>query len=159
MSGQEKMTWVDFDKRYDYLSKTDVIVSATSSPHYTLTKEEFEKKAGKKTYLLIDLAVPFDIDQEIGKIAGNTLYDIDYFEILSRENSNIKRSELGKAENLLEKCLEEILKNLYIREFKTHMGEKKTEDWYEKMVYYLKEVLDSDSFLHVLEKLEQKEQL
>ena len=39
-----------------------------------------------------------------------------------------------------------------------HMGEKKTEDWYEKMVYYLKEVLDSDSFLHVLEKLEQKEQ-
>ena len=38
-----------------------------------------------------------------------------------------------------------------------HMAGRKTEDWYSKMVYYLKDVLDSDEFLHVLGKLEQKE--
>ena len=36
-----------------------------------------------------------------------------------------------------------------------HMAGKKQEGWYSKMVYYLKEILDSDEFWHVLGKLEQ----
>lgn len=157
LSAHEKIILVDFDRRYDYVQEADAIVSATSSPHYTLTRGEYEKKSGKRECLLIDLAVPYDIDKEIEEMAGVTLYDIDYFETLSRENNNIKKGELDKAAGLLEECLEEVLKNLYIREFKMHMAGRKTEDWYSKMVYYLKDVLDSDEFLHVLGKLEQKE--
>lgn len=155
LSDREKMTLVDFDKRYDYVKQADAVISATSSPHYTLTRGEYERNSGKKECLLIDLAVPRDIDRELGKLDGITLYDIDFFENLSKENSNIKEGELGKAEGLLEECLEDVLKNLYIREFKMHMSGKKQEDWYSKMVYYLKEILDSNEFWHVLGKLEQ----
>jgi len=158
LSAHEKIVLVDFDKRYDYVQEADVIVSATSSPHYTLTRGEYEKRSGKRECMLIDLAVPYDIDKEIGRMAGITLYDIDYFETLSRKNNNIREGELGKAERLLDECLEEVLKNLYIREFMIHMAGKKKEDWYSKMLYHLKAILDSDEFLLVLRRLEQKDQ-
>lgn len=155
LSNDEQITFVDFHKRYDYLPEVDAIVSATSSPHYTLTRGEYEKRLQRKSHLLIDLAVPYDIDKEIGDISSVVLYDIDYFETLSRENNNLKLRELGKAEGLLEECVEEVMKNLYVREFNVHMEGKKLEEWFPKMVYRLKEVLDSDEFLHVLRKLEQ----
>lgn len=156
LSSYENIVWVDFDKRYDYVPQADAVISATSSPHYTLTRREFEKRSEGKEYLLIDLAVPYDIDKEIGKKEGITLYDIDYFESLSRKNNNIKMAELGKAEGLLEECLEEVLKNLYVRRFKMHMSGEEPEEWYYKMIFYLKDVLGSDEFLHVLDKLEKK---
>lgn len=155
LSSHEKISFVDFHKRYDFISEVDAIVSATSSPHYTLTEGEYDRRREKKGHLLIDLAVPFDIDKEIGRLSDVVLYDIDYFESLSKENSNIKFGELKKAERLLEERVEEVMKNLYVREFNIHMAGKKQEEWYPKMVYHLKEVLDSDELLRVLKKLEQ----
>lgn len=44
----------------------DVVISATSSPHYTVTKDELKENIKtKKSRLFIDLAVPNDIDYAI----------------------------------------------------------------------------------------------
>ena len=106
--------------------------------------------------MLIDLAVPYDIDKEIAECDGVTLYDIDYFRTLAKENSNIKLGELDRAEMLLEECMEEVMKNLYVREFRNHMDEKETEEWFPKMIYYLKDTLSSDEFRQVLKRVESK---
>lgn len=155
----DNIEWVDFESRYDYVQQADAVVSATASPHYTLTLEEFRKKAAQgNRQLLIDLAVPFDIDKEIGKFTGITLLDMDYFKTLAKENRNIKLGELDKAEHILEECAEEVLKKLYLRDFKEKIGIKYEEEWFRKMTCYLREVLDSEPFFEVLQRIYDKEE-
>lgn len=155
----DNIEWVDFESRYDYVQQADAIVSATASPHYTLTLEEFQKKAEQgKRQLLIDLAVPYDMDKEIGKLSGITLLDMDYFKALSKENRNIRLGELDKAEQILEECAEEVLKKLYLRDFKEKMGTRYEEEWFWKMTCFLREVLDSEPFFEVLQRIYDKEE-
>lgn len=154
LQGSGDMEWLDFEKRYDAVSKVTAIVSATSSPHYTLTKEEFLHWAGmSKSYLMVDLAVPCDIDKELGREENITLLDIDYFKTLSKENSSIKLGELDKADSILQECVEEVLKKLYLRDFKEKMADKCEEKWFQKMIYYLRDVLDSDQLLEVFDRI------
>lgn len=157
LAHKEQITFVDFSERYRYLSQVDAIVSATSSPHYTLTKEKYRKQA-KQKQLLIDLAVPYDIDKEIGELSGITLFDIDYFQTLSRENNHIRLDEAQKAEGILQDCVEEVMKNLHLREFNEKITLKEQETWFPKMIYYLKEILDSDQFAQVLCKIDEREE-
>lgn len=63
----------------EYLPQCDLVVSATASPNFTLREELFEEVELTKTLILIDLAVPRDIEPELGKLEGITLYDMDSF--------------------------------------------------------------------------------
>ena len=63
----------------DYLPKCDLVVSATASPNFTLREELFENLELEKSIVLIDLAVPRDIEPELGKFEGITLFDMDSF--------------------------------------------------------------------------------
>jgi glutamyl-tRNA reductase len=157
LQDNDNMEWIEFDKRYEMVSKVEVIVSATSSPHYTLTKEEFLRHRGQKNYLLIDLAVPYDLDKELGIVQGIALLDIDYFKTLSEENSNIKFGEMEKVEHILDECVEEVLKKLYMRDFQEKMNDKYEEKWFQKMLFYLRDVLDSEQLQEVLDKIYHQE--
>jgi len=152
---REGMSFIDYGKRYSVLPEVDAVVSATTSPHYTMTKGEYEKWNNGKGHLFIDLAVPCDIDREIADVEGVTLYNIDYFKLRAEQNYNIKRSEADRAEEILKMCVEEVMKNLYVKQF-YERNAKHREEWFAKMVYYLKEILDSDEFLRVLKRIEEK---
>lgn len=158
LQNSTNMEWLDFENRYDAVNRVSAIVSATVSPHYTLTKEKFIYHADAgNSYLMIDLAVPYDIDREIGRAENITLLDIDYFKMLSEKNSNIKMEELDKAEDILQECVEEVMKKLYIRDFREKMAEKYEEKCFHRMICYLKDVLESDRLLEVLDRIYHKE--
>lgn len=70
---------INYGERMDYLPECDLVVSATASPNYTLTEELFEDVRVERPMILIDLAVPRDIDPEIRKKDNITLYDMDSF--------------------------------------------------------------------------------
>lgn len=73
---------INYGERMELLPDCDLVVSATASPNYTLTKENFEEiKLDVASVVLIDLAVPRDIDPEVGKLQNVSLYDIDSFRI------------------------------------------------------------------------------
>lgn len=61
--------------------KCDLVVSATASPNYTLKKEQVAAVALDHDMVLLDLAVPRDMEPEIGKLFHVRLYDIDYFKV------------------------------------------------------------------------------
>ncbi len=67
---------LEYGKRYEELSGFDAVVSATLSPHYTLEEECFAKV---RPYpgLLVDLAVPRDIEVSIQKSRQVQMYDVD----------------------------------------------------------------------------------
>ena len=154
LQGGEGIAWIPFDKRYEVISGVAAVVSATGSPHYTITKDAFEKNCGKaQVYLMVDLAVPYDIDQDLAQLDKVTLYDIDYFENLSSENYNIKLNEIDKAKSILADCVEEVQKKLLIREFQVKQEETFQEKWFRKMISYLREALDSEQLEMVLTKI------
>ena len=70
---------IDYGERMSYVPRCDLIVSATASPNFTLREELFEQIELDKTLILTDLAVPRDIEPEIGRMEGVTLYDMDSF--------------------------------------------------------------------------------
>lgn len=72
---------INYGERMGFLPECDLVVSATASPNYTLTRELLEKVGLRKKLILIDLAVPRDLEPEIGTLPGITLYDIDSFKI------------------------------------------------------------------------------
>ena len=67
----------------EFFPSCDLIVSATASPNFTLTKELIQQTVTeKKQQILIDLAVPRDIEPSVKEIEGMTLYDIDSFKLI-----------------------------------------------------------------------------
>ncbi|MGN0710438.1 MAG: glutamyl-tRNA reductase [Anaerovoracaceae bacterium] len=67
---------IDYDERIAELDKNRVVISATASPHFTVTRENLEGKSFDSA-IWIDMAVPRDIDPEAGHYQGIELYDMD----------------------------------------------------------------------------------
>lgn len=71
---------IPYTQRYDYVGRCSIVMSATTSPHYTLTRDELIKACGTLEGLtLVDLAIPHDIEPALATAPGCTLYDIDSF--------------------------------------------------------------------------------
>lgn len=96
-------TEIPYEERYRYLKHMDVVISATSSPHYTLTYDKVKTAVtpGKKMAFM-DLAVPLDIESRIGTLENVGCFNIDDFSKTARENNDKKLKEAGQAENILE---------------------------------------------------------
>ncbi len=85
---------IDYGKRLELLPLCDLVVSATASPNTTLKLGHFETISVKKGLILLDLAVPRDIDPEIGTLDGITLYDIDDFHVPPSEEVDALRQQV-----------------------------------------------------------------
>ncbi|MGI6011053.1 MAG: glutamyl-tRNA reductase [Ruminococcus sp.] len=96
---------INYGERMNLLPECQVVVSATASPNYTLTRELLEEVTIDHPIILIDLAVPRDIEPEIRKMEGITLYDIDDFQITA-VGDHLKDS-LEQAEAILQEKEEE----------------------------------------------------
>ncbi len=70
---------INYGERQRLLKECEVVVSATSSPNYTLTKKMMELSGYHNGLLLIDLAVPRDMENSIRELPGITMYDVDDF--------------------------------------------------------------------------------
>ena len=70
---------INYGDRMEYLPQWDLVVSATASPNFTLREELFEGVQCKEKLVLIDLAVPRDIEPSLGEREGMVLYDMDSF--------------------------------------------------------------------------------
>ena len=72
---------INYGDRMELIPNCDLVVSATASPNFTLTKELLEQAEIAGHLVLIDLAVPRDIEPAAGSLPNVTLYDIDSFKI------------------------------------------------------------------------------
>lgn len=69
---------VPFEEKFKAVAENDVIISATSAPHLVLRHSDVAPLLDKtKEYTLLDLAVPRDIDDELGKLDNVTLFNLD----------------------------------------------------------------------------------
>lgn len=95
-------TIINIQEIYDFLNYIDFIISATSAPHFIIRKEEIIKCNVNKKILIIDLALPRDIEPEIEQINNNIkIYNIDNIKDKIKENLLFKKRELDKIENII----------------------------------------------------------
>lgn len=96
---------IDYHDRYAHLENYSVVVSATSSPHHTLVLEFF-RQVIQKPMLLIDLAVPRDIDPRIAGLPGMIVEDID--SIASDEIQDDHACQLQAIDAVIEKYSQDL---------------------------------------------------
>jgi len=96
---------VSFDELPQALERADMLVAATASPHLLLEARELSEVMGMRggrPLLLIDLAVPRDIDASCGEIDGVSLNDIDDLQAVIARNRRVRQAEARKAEGIIE---------------------------------------------------------
>ncbi len=94
---------VPFDDMPCRLHTADVVISATSAPHYILLKSDIEMAmAGRSNKLLIiDIANPRDVDQAAAEVPGVQLHNIDSLKNISRENMMQRMAEAARVEEII----------------------------------------------------------
>jgi glutamyl-tRNA reductase len=88
----------------EQLELADIVVSATNSPHHIVERDELEHVMGTRggrPLLLIDIAVPRDIEPECREIPGVTLHDIDDFQQIVERNASGREAEARRVEPIL----------------------------------------------------------
>jgi glutamyl-tRNA reductase len=96
---------VGLDGLPEQLLHADIVLSSTSSPHPIVGREELELVMAERdgrSLLLIDIAVPRDIDPGCGELEGVTLYDIDDLQAVVARNLDTRASEIPRAEEIVE---------------------------------------------------------
>jgi glutamyl-tRNA reductase len=96
---------VGLDRLPETLEAADIVLSSTSSPHAIVGHEELElvmTARGHRPLLLIDIAVPRDIDPRCGSLNGVTLRDIDDLESVIAQNLSARAADVPAAEEIVE---------------------------------------------------------
>ncbi|MFO1497826.1 MAG: hypothetical protein U1G07_05430 [Verrucomicrobiota bacterium] len=102
---------VPFTELPSALAQADIVISSTSAPHYVLEKEAIAaamRKRPDRPLLLIDLAVPRDIDPAALQVASVYLYNIDQLAELGRLNLERRQSEAAACEQLVADASREV---------------------------------------------------
>ncbi len=112
---------VAYDRRYTAIDGADILVSATTSPHYTVTREELERLPACPPWV-VDLAVPRDVEPAVGTLEGVTLFNVDDFSGSPQETD---AESLTHAEQIIEQHLREFYQWWDYRDSLPAIGELK----------------------------------
>ena len=105
-------TAVHYQKGNEAAARADIIVTSTGAPHYVLTEERLAAimKARKgRPLLLIDIAVPRDIEPSAADLPGISLYNIDDLTTTVAENEQSRQREAALAGTIVQEEAEELL--------------------------------------------------
>jgi glutamyl-tRNA reductase len=95
---------VPFEELSDQLIDADVVISSTGSPGYVLNqamvREAIQHRQGRPL-LLIDIAVPRDIEPLAGQLPGVELYDIDDLQTVAEADAQGLQRDIAWAEEIV----------------------------------------------------------
>lgn len=98
-----------FDTFKEHLHKFDIIISATSSESIILTKDDIEKAMKKRNYeslVIMDIAIPRDVDSGCKDIDYVFYHDIDSLNVIVQQNLAKRRNEIPKVEKIINEELD-----------------------------------------------------
>ena len=98
------------DALEEALDGVDIVISATSSEDYVITKEQLErvsKRNQRKPMFLIDLAMPRDIDPKAEDVDNAYLFNLDDLQEIVNSNLEKRKEEIPKSQQILLEYLDE----------------------------------------------------
>lgn len=104
----EAIHFDDWEKR---IGDVDIVVSSTSAPHPVIHKGQVEgvmrKRRGMPLFV-IDIAVPRDVEPEVGEVDGVYLYDIDTLEGIADDGRKQRAEQITLCEKIIDEELVKI---------------------------------------------------
>jgi glutamyl-tRNA reductase len=95
---------VPFDGIEEIIGAIDIIVSSSSAPHHLLDAERvmtFQERRGGRPLLIVDMAVPRDVDPDAGGVAGVHLLNIDDLQRVAETNREAREAFVPAAEQII----------------------------------------------------------
>jgi glutamyl-tRNA reductase len=96
---------VGFTKRGDAVAQADIVITSTSAQDFVIDRAMIEAAMHarpSRPLLLIDIAVPRDVDPVVAAVPGVHLYDIDELQSVAEKNLHLRRNEVAAAERIVE---------------------------------------------------------
>ncbi len=91
---------IAIDEVVDTLVTSDVLLSSTGAPGTLIERSDMEevmRRRDGRALLVVDVAVPRDVDPGVGQVFGVTLLDIDDLKALGEASLQARRAEVGKV--------------------------------------------------------------
>jgi glutamyl-tRNA reductase len=95
-----------------HLAEADIIISSTASPLPILGKGAVESALQKRKHqpvFMVDIAVPRDIEAEVGKLDDVYLYTVDDLDEVIQENMRSRQEAALQAQEIIEQHTEEFM--------------------------------------------------
>lgn len=95
---------VHFEDWAREFANIDIVISSTSAPHYVLDRVKLEpllKLRKNHPLLLIDIAVPRDIEPEVNFMEDVYLYNIDDLQAIAADYLRQRKDEIARCEAII----------------------------------------------------------
>lgn len=110
LAGRLGASFARFEEFPRRLRTADIVVSATAAPHSVITRELVERalpEGPDHPLLMVDIAMPRDIDADVAEIPNLFVYDIDDLRQIVDDNLERRQKEIPKAERIVSTAVEE----------------------------------------------------
>ena len=104
---------VPYAQWIDRHAETDILISSTGSREPILTAQQFKPIPKRRSYrpiLLIDIAVPRDIESAVGEDDSVFLYNIDDLQAVTEANLAQRREAIGRSQEIVEAAVMEYIR-------------------------------------------------
>jgi len=105
---------IHFDDWAQEFRRVDIVISSTSAPHYVLDRARLEPLMalrGQAPLLLVDIAVPRDIDPEVNFLDNVYLYNVDDLQAIADDYLKQRREELAKCDAIIREKVAGLFEN------------------------------------------------
>lgn len=101
-------TAVPFEDLDACLERADIVISSTGSEQFVIGRELVERVMARRPnrpMVMIDIAVPRDIDPMVRDVPGVHLYDIDALQGIAQAHVNLRKSEVVHVEEIIDEAV------------------------------------------------------
>ncbi len=89
---------IELEQISEYLTQVDAVIACTAAPEYLIKAEQFQVQ---RPLLMLDLAVPRNLDPDLAKHAQLTLYDIDHLQNQVNMSLEQRRCYIAQAQTII----------------------------------------------------------
>jgi glutamyl-tRNA reductase len=103
---------VHFEEWAGEFDKIDIVISSTAAPHYVLDRGKLQplmKLRKNRPLLLIDIAVPRDIEPEVNFLDNVYLYNIDDLQAIADDYLKQRKDEIALCEQIIREKVKALL--------------------------------------------------
>lgn len=95
---------IHFEDWESEFARIDIVISSTSAPHYILDVVKLERllrSRPSRPLLLVDLAVPRDIDPAVERLENVYLYNVDDLQASADDSIRQRREEIARCDGII----------------------------------------------------------
>jgi glutamyl-tRNA reductase len=102
---EERATYRPFSELAEALVEADVVITSTTAPHAVITAENLRELLPRRqgrALLIIDIALPRDVEPSVASLPGVHLYNIDDLRLVVDEGIRLRLQQAEQVQHILE---------------------------------------------------------